>query len=66
MIFFKNIHRNRQLRERNAQLFARNIILTCDLETIAEDPQSPEAQYLIKLYKHKLNQRREREQATQN
>lgn len=53
-------------RERNAQLFARNIILTCNLETIAEDPQSPEAQHIIKMYKHKLDQRREREQATQN
>jgi hypothetical protein len=47
-------------------LFAKNIILQINLETIADDPDSPEAKTIIKSVRYKIAQRQEREQASQN
>ena len=56
----------RNLKEENARLFCKNIMMLIELETIAEDPTSKRAKDIIDKYKLKLDIRKEQEQAEQN
>ena len=56
----------RRLKKQNTKLAIRNIILTADIELIAEDPDSPLAKKIIARYKHSIELKKQREQETQN
>ncbi len=56
----------RRLRKENARLFAKNIVILIELETIAEDPTSERSKAIITRYRKRIDIRNEREQATQN
>ena len=60
------ISHRRNLKEENARLFCKNIMMLIELETIAEDPTSKRAKDIIDKYKLKLDIRKEQEQASQN
>ena len=60
------ISHRRNLKEENARLFCKNIMMLIELETIAEDPTSKRAKDIIDKYKLKLDIRKEQEQAEQN
>lgn len=55
-----------QLKKQNTKLAVQNIILTADIETIAEDPGSDKSKEIIARYRGRIQRRNEREQATQN
>ena len=60
------ISHRRNLKEENARLFCKNIMMLIELETIAEDPESDKAKEIIARYRLKIEQRKEIEQASQN
>ena len=61
---FVSNHRN--LKEENARLFCKNIMMLIELETIAEDPESDKAKQIIARYRLRIERRKEIEQASQN
>lgn len=61
---FVSNHRN--LKEENARLFCKNIMMLIELETIAEDPESDKAKKIIARYRLRIERRKEIEQASQN
>lgn len=60
------VSNRRNLKEENARLFCKNIMMLIELETIAEDPESDKAKQIIARYRLKIEQRKEIEQAEQN
>ena len=56
----------RDLAAENARLFAKNIMMLIELETIAEDPDSERAKEIIAKYKLKIEQRKEQDLMEQN
>lgn len=56
----------KELKEHNARLFCKNIMMLIELETIAEDPESDKAKQIIARYRLRLERRKEIEQASQN
>lgn len=60
------ISHRRNLKEENARLFCKNIMMLIELETIAEDPTSDKAKEIIAKYKLKIDRRKEIDQASQN
>ena len=55
-----------KMHRRNTELLVKNIILQCDIETLVEFPDSPEAEKLREKYLRNIRRKRENEQATQN
>ena len=60
------ISHRRNLKEENARLFCKNIMMLIELETIAEDPESEKAKQIIARYRLRIERRKEIEQASQN
>ena len=60
------ISHRRNLKEENARLFYKNIMMLIELETIAEDPESEKAKQIIAKYRLRIERRKEIEQASQN
>ena len=60
------ISHRRNLKEENARLFCKNIMMLIELETIAEDPESDKAKHIIAKYRLRIERRKEIEQASQN
>lgn len=60
------VFHRRNLKEENARLFCKNIMMLIELETIAEDPDSDKAKEIIARYRLRLERRKEIEQASQN
>ncbi|MFA5307571.1 MAG: hypothetical protein WC365_09040 [Candidatus Babeliales bacterium] len=60
------ISHRRNLKEENARLFCKNIMMLIELETIAEDPESDKAKQIIAKYKKDIDRGKEQEQAEQN
>ena len=56
----------RKLKEENARLFCKVIMLNIELETIAENPESEQAKKIIAKYKLKVDRRSEQDLAEQN
>jgi hypothetical protein len=66
MKYLRLLKQVEQIKARNVELFVKNIILRCDIETIAEDPESGQAKKIIARYRLEIDKRKEREQASQN
>jgi len=60
------VSNRRNLKEENARLFCKNIMMLIELETIAEDPASDKAKQIIARYRLRIERRKEIEQAEQN
>jgi len=60
------VSNRRNLKEENARLFCKNIMMLIELETIAEDPESDKAKQIIARYRLRIERRKEIEQASQN
>jgi RecA/RadA recombinase len=60
------ISHRRNLKEENARLFCKNIMMLIELETIAEDPTGDKAKQIIAKYRLRIERRKEIEQASQN
>jgi len=60
------VSNRRNLKEENARLFCKNIMMLIELETIAEDPESDKAKQIIARYRLRIERRKEIEQAEQN
>ena len=48
------ISHRRNLKEENARLFCKNIMMLIELETIAEDPESDKAKQIIARYRLRI------------
>ncbi len=59
------IAENIRLRKQNSRLAVKNIILTCDIRTIIDDPESDKAKKIIARHKKELEAESELEQAGQ-
>jgi len=60
------IAENIRLRKQNSRLAVKNIILTCDIRTIIDDPESDKAKQIIARYQKEIEIEKEIEQAGQN
>lgn len=60
------VSNRRNLKEENARLFCKNIMMLIELETIAEDPASDKAKQIIAKYRKEIEKEKEIEQASQN
>ena len=60
------VFHRRNLKEENARLFCKNIMMLIELETIAEDPDSDKAKQIIARYRLKIEQRKEQDMMEQN